>query len=170
MTLSIRLFLVLSAAALAFALPAYADSPATAAICKRTLPVDFIVGYPGDTPAEGKSQWDGTEKAALAKSLTVSLAKLCKQKLVTPMMFHDDRQVVFIENDNANVISLWSIDQRSADEEPDKRWKPGTLYVEVPQMESFTPKGLDPEMRRAILCSYNFKEAVKADETACMSD
>jgi hypothetical protein len=169
MTASIRMFFTFAAVAMAFTTPVVAKSPATAAICGRAVPVDFIVGYPDNTPAEGKSQWGPKARSALAKSLTESLAKLCKQKLVTPMMFHDERKLVFIENNNANIISLWSVDRDETGTDGGYQWQRGTLYVEVPFLDRFTPKTLDPEMRRAILCSYN-QDAKELDEIACLPD
>jgi hypothetical protein len=142
--------------------------PATA-ICGRAVTAEYIVGYPETTSVDSATRWGGKQRAALATSLTKSLAKLCKQKLVTPMMFHDEQRIVFMENDNANIISIWSVDPRSKNKDADDRWQPYTLYVEVPFIERFTPKALDPEMRRAILCSYN-KDAKELDEIACLPD
>jgi hypothetical protein len=168
MTSLIRPFLMLAFTALAMAAP-LAAKPTTAAICGRSVPVDFIVGYPKMSSVDSATRWGGKERAALATALTASLAKLCKQKLITPMMFHDERRIVFMENDNANMISMWSVDRDETGIDGGNQWQRGTLYIEVPFIEGFTPKALNPEMRRATLCSYN-QDAKELDETACLPD
>jgi hypothetical protein len=165
------LLLCLATASVQAAPPANLATQSTASICGRVLPAEFILGYPGSRTSSMKSQWTTKTKTALAASLSNSFAKLCQQKLIRAKPFPDTPKIVFMENPNANVMSVWAVGKTRENAPGDYQWRPNRLYIEVPTMEQYSPKALDPEMRRAILCSENQKLAIKeGDETACLPD
>jgi hypothetical protein len=151
--------------------PTTPPAETTASICGRVLPAEFILGYPGSRTSSMKSQWTTKTKTALAASLSNSFAKLCQQKLIRAKSFPEAQKIVFMENPNANVMSVWAVGKTRENTPGDYQWRPNRLYIEVPTMEQYSPKALDPEMRRAILCSENQNRAIKeGDETACLAD
>jgi hypothetical protein len=152
--------------------PLSATQPKTA-ICGRAVPVDYIIGYPDPAPKARKSRWGIKERAVLADSFTKSLAQLCAEKLIKPRVFADKKQIIFIENDNANVISLMSFGRAETspgDEPTEEMWRSDALYVEVPLFRRMTQRTLSPEMRRAALCAYNMDVALAKDPVACLVD